>query len=70
MNFGNCMIFFQTFVADYTEKVHLSMIELVCVYVSYYLPYELTSYLRVVLVIKSGNHKIDSNGFVIVIVVK
>mgnify|MGYP006964513961 CR=1 FL=1 len=38
MNFGNCMIFFQTFVADCTEKVDLNMIELVCGYVSYYLP--------------------------------
>ena len=38
MNFGNCMIFFQTFVADCTEKVDLNMIELVCDYISSYLP--------------------------------
>ena len=38
INFSNCMFFFQTFVADCTEKVDLNMIELVCVYISYYLP--------------------------------
>ena len=38
MNFGNCTIFFQTFVADYTEKVDLNMIGLVCDYISCYLP--------------------------------
>ena len=39
MNFGNCTIFFQTFVADYIEKVDLNMIELVCDYISYFLPW-------------------------------
>ena len=38
MNLSNCMFFFQTFVADCTEKVDLNMIGLVCVYISYYLP--------------------------------